>query len=156
MDCSLPGSSVHGVLQSRILEWIAIPFSRGSSQPRDQIQVSRITGRFFTTESPEKPTLPCTKAQKTSLSILFTQHLSLSLPYMSHKYMTLSISTWSQSFLQVKGTTGTIIEIIINGLYWKFTVYQVLWPASWWTLLSTNFGVGTVSVLNTQWRKLGG
>ena len=35
MDCSLPGSSVHGILQARILEWVAIPFSRGSSQLRD-------------------------------------------------------------------------------------------------------------------------
>ena len=35
MDCSPPGSSVHGILQARILEWVAIPFSRGSSQPRD-------------------------------------------------------------------------------------------------------------------------
>ena len=48
MDCSPPGSSVHGILQARILEWVAIPFSRGSSQPRDQIQVSCIGGRFFT------------------------------------------------------------------------------------------------------------
>ena len=37
MDCSLPGSSVHGILQARILEWVTIPFSRGSSQPRNQI-----------------------------------------------------------------------------------------------------------------------
>ena len=36
MDCSLPGSSVHGILQARILEWVAIAFSRGSSKPRDQ------------------------------------------------------------------------------------------------------------------------
>ena len=36
MDCSLPGSSVHGILQAKILEWVAIPYSRGSSQPRDQ------------------------------------------------------------------------------------------------------------------------
>ena len=48
MDCSPPGSSVHGILQARVLEWIAIPFSRGSSQPRDQTQVSHILGRFFT------------------------------------------------------------------------------------------------------------
>ena len=40
--------TVHGILQARILEWVAIPFSRGSSQPRDQPQVSRIAGRFFT------------------------------------------------------------------------------------------------------------
>ena len=48
MDCSLPGSSVHGILQARILEWVAIPFSRGSSRPKDQTQVSCIAGRFFT------------------------------------------------------------------------------------------------------------
>ena len=40
MDCSPPGSSVHGIFQARVLEWAAISFSRGSSQPRDQIQVS--------------------------------------------------------------------------------------------------------------------
>ena len=48
MGCSLPGSSVHGVLQTRILEWVAISFSRGSSQHRDWTQVSCIAGRFFT------------------------------------------------------------------------------------------------------------
>ena len=48
MDCSPPGSSVHGILQERILEWVAIPFSRGSSWPRDQTWVSCIAGRFFT------------------------------------------------------------------------------------------------------------
>ena len=48
MDCRPPGSSVHGVLQARILEWIAILFSRGSSWPRDQIKISCIVGRFFT------------------------------------------------------------------------------------------------------------
>ena len=48
MDCSPPGSSVHGILQARILEWVAIPFSRGSSQPRDRTLVSYIAGRFFT------------------------------------------------------------------------------------------------------------
>ena len=48
MDCSPPGSSVHGILQARILEWIAIPFSRRTSQPRDWTWVSHIAGRFFT------------------------------------------------------------------------------------------------------------
>ena len=48
MDCSPPGSSVHGILQARILEQIAVPFSRGSSQPRDCTQVSRIPGGFST------------------------------------------------------------------------------------------------------------
>ena len=48
MDCSLPGSSVHEIFQARVLEWVAISFSRGSSQPRDRTRVSRIAGRRFT------------------------------------------------------------------------------------------------------------
>ena len=48
MDYSPPGSSVHGILQAGILEWIAIPFSRGCSQPRDWTRVSCIAGGFFT------------------------------------------------------------------------------------------------------------
>ena len=48
MDCSPPGSSVHGISQARILEWVATSFSRGSSRPRDQTQVCCIAGRRFT------------------------------------------------------------------------------------------------------------
>ena len=48
MDYSLPGSSVHGTSQARVLEWVAISFSRGSSQPRDRTPVSSIVDRCFT------------------------------------------------------------------------------------------------------------
>ena len=48
MDYSPPGSSVHGISQARILEWVAMPFSRESSQPRDQTHISCTAGRFFT------------------------------------------------------------------------------------------------------------
>ena len=48
MDCSPPGCAVHGILQARILESIAVPLSRGSSQPRDRTQVYHIAGKFFT------------------------------------------------------------------------------------------------------------
>ena len=48
MDCNPAGSSVHGILQARMLEWVAISFSRGSSPLRDQTWVSHIAGRFFT------------------------------------------------------------------------------------------------------------
>ena len=54
MDCSPPGSSVHGVLQARLLEWIVMPSSKGSSQPSDQTRVSYvswISGGFFTTNA---------------------------------------------------------------------------------------------------------
>ena len=47
MDCSLSGSSIHGIFQARVLEWIAISFFRGPSRPRNQTQVSRIAGRRF-------------------------------------------------------------------------------------------------------------
>ena len=46
--CNPMDYTVHGILQARILEWVAFPFSRGSFQPRDQTQVSYIAGRFFT------------------------------------------------------------------------------------------------------------
>ena len=49
MDCSPPGSSVHGILQVRMLEWVAIPFSRESSWARNQTRVSCIASQFFTT-----------------------------------------------------------------------------------------------------------
>ena len=67
LDCSPSGSSVHGILQVRILEWVAMPFSRGSSQPRDGtclFCVSCIAGRFFTTEPLEKPLFIPTASQR--------------------------------------------------------------------------------------------
>ena len=48
VDCSLSASSIRGIFQARILEWVAISFSRGCSRPRDWTQVSHITGRCFT------------------------------------------------------------------------------------------------------------
>ena len=52
MNFSLPGSSVHGTFSERILEWVALPSSRGSSQPREQTCISCIAGGFFTPEPP--------------------------------------------------------------------------------------------------------
>ena len=55
MNCSPPGSSICGILQATILEWVAIPFFRGSSQPRDWIWVYCIAGRFITVWATSKP-----------------------------------------------------------------------------------------------------
>ena len=66
MNCSLPGSSVHGILQARILEWVAISSSRGFSWSRDQTCISCdscIAGRSFITEPPEKPICLVTQIQ---------------------------------------------------------------------------------------------
>ena len=63
MDCSLSGSSVHGILQVKILEWVAISFSRESSWPGDQTQVFNIAGRFFTLWATREKTLDRWKLQ---------------------------------------------------------------------------------------------
>ena len=73
MDCSLPGSSVHGILQARILAWVAIFSSRGSSWPRNWTGVSCIARGFFTTELPE------TSIQR-AVSHISSSSLSLGLP----------------------------------------------------------------------------
>ena len=54
-DCSPPGSSVHGIFQARILEWVAVSFSRGSSPLRDRTASPALAGGFFITEPPGKP-----------------------------------------------------------------------------------------------------
>ena len=89
---SLPGSSVHGILQARILEWVAIPFSRGSSWTRDQTQISPITGKVFTiwatregdsaSYSWQKSSgsfssfIPCIQSTISILLILFPRYIS--------------------------------------------------------------------------------
>ena len=56
VDCNLPGSSIHGISQARILEWVAISFFRGSSRSRDWTHIFSWAGGFFTTGPPGKPT----------------------------------------------------------------------------------------------------
>ena len=67
MDYSPPGSSIHGILQARILEWVAISFSRGSSQPRDQTQVSCIAGRCFKLWATKEARLSLKRTQITNV-----------------------------------------------------------------------------------------
>ena len=69
-DCNLPGSSARGIIQARILEWVAISFSRGSSQPRDLTYVScgsALTGKFFTVEPAGRNINNLTYADDTTL-----------------------------------------------------------------------------------------
>ena len=76
MDYSLPDFSVHGIFQARILEWVAISFSRGSSRPRDTAHISCLAGRFFTTEPPGKPLLSCGRGENTiSFRVLYVDAL---------------------------------------------------------------------------------
>ena len=72
MDCSPPGSSVHEIFQARILEWVAISFSKGSSSPRDETWISCAAGRFFTNwaNSPFQRLSDPILIQKSLLSLL--------------------------------------------------------------------------------------
>ena len=83
----LPGSSLHGILQERILEWVAIPFSRGSSQLRDQTSVSHIAGRFFTTWATKEA-----RMMPISLRNCSNFWLSIGCPWLAFPYLKACIS----------------------------------------------------------------
>ena len=71
MDSNLSGSSVHGIFQARVLEWIAISFSRGSSRPRNRTRISRIAGRRFTVWATREALVPYSniKQQREAASV---------------------------------------------------------------------------------------
>ena len=81
MDCSLSSSSIRGISQAKIMEWVAISFSRGSAWPRDQTCVSWIAGRFFTTEPPGKPVLVSNVQQNESVIHIHTYTYIYPLPW---------------------------------------------------------------------------
>ena len=97
MDCNPPGSSVHEILQSRILEWVAICFSRGSFWPRDQTQVSHVAGRFFTIW------VTLIKAKFNSFVQSFNKYL-----LSAHHRVILKIWWWAEKDL-VSATWGSIL-----------------------------------------------
>ena len=75
MDCSPPGSSVHRILQARILEWVAISFSRGCSQPRDQTQVSALQADSLLSE-PLWKSLSSLRSLISHVSLCFVWHIN--------------------------------------------------------------------------------
>ena len=115
MDCSPPGSSVHGILQARILEWVAIPFSKGSSWPRDRTRVSCIV-LFFScgghqsfvlpiicplTDLPWEFLFPLPKESQESLSPeknLRMQERSASASELSYPHNPIPLSEWLSAF----------------------------------------------------------
>ena len=105
MDCSPPGSSVHGISQARILEWVAMSYSRESSWPRDQTQISCIVGRFFTIwatreAKAERIRLLFTRRNHLrSLTLLFS-HLWKTLLWVCFSSSSISSAAISESFLR--------------------------------------------------------
>ena len=101
VDCSPPGSSVHGVLQARILEWVTIPFSKGSFWPRDWIWVPCIAGAFFTIWAAKEALISYTSMQSKKLKE--NPHASI-WPYNQDSLLTLL------GVLHAKGLCHLLIE----------------------------------------------
>ena len=102
MDYSLPGSSVHGILQARILEWVTITFSRGSSWHRDQTRVSYTAGRFFTIRAISK--------WKNETEILVTQSDSLQFHGLG---LTKCLCPWDS----LSKNTGVGCHFLLQGIF---------------------------------------
>ena len=126
MDCSPPGSSVHEILQARILEWVAMPSSRGSSRPRDRTWAfcgSCTAGEFFSTESLGKPDLclvfPYDSIQPSSLLHIFFYGL-IHLKFISTHAYQISADFKYQSiavlFLIPRGSDLVLVSQIIRYL----------------------------------------
>ena len=98
MDCSLLGSSVHGILQARILEWVGVFSSKGSSQPRNRTHISCSAGRFFTAEPWGKPMKPHVPREVASNYCLALYKISLLLFTIGqHRLVDLYLQGWKCS-----------------------------------------------------------
>ena len=115
--CSSPGSSVHGISQARILEGVAISFSRGSSWPRDRTCIFSLPGRYFTLEPPRKPTW----------SLL--EKLFFKKKKKAHCFQ--KCCRWPPGSHHVRSSDGTLY-ILMWQLFYFFLVASVLscWPGN--------------------------
>ena len=96
MDSSQPSSSVHGIFQARILEWVAISFSRRSCQPRDRTRVSRIVGRRFTVWATREGLCPLHKGIKAERSQGLREGVSeFCIPKFESRFCYFTIAVWS-------------------------------------------------------------
>ena len=135
MDCSPPSSSVYGILQARILEWVAIQFSRGSSQPRDWTQVSCIAGRFFTIWATRETLYTGVGCHALLQGIFPTQRLNPGLPHALHVDSLLSES-WGKPKNTGMGSLSllqgnfTIQELNPGLLHCKRILYQLSYPGN--------------------------
>ena len=96
VDCSLPCTSIHGIFQAKILEWIAISFSRRSSQPRDQtcvFSISALASGFFTTDPPGS-------VKYNTLSLNYVEPMLCSLYIIQKRFPNLTIFLFFLSFFK--------------------------------------------------------
>ena len=130
MDCSLPGSSVHGIFQARVLEWVAIPFSQGSSWPWDWTWVSCITGGFLTVSATrEAPTMTQNFNQRTDDLKSIKNHQLMKSGYLVDRIMNKreKKDTWPGIFAVWKASMGRDFWLWIIPGTLKFLVwYEIL------------------------------
>ena len=130
MECSLPSFSVHGISQTRILEWVAISFSRGISQPSDRNPISWLASGFFTPEPPVKVKAQVTQSYPT---------LCESIDYTIYGILQAKILEWV-AFLTSRGcyqpTDGTQVSHIAGRFFIR-----------WATREPQEYGVGNLSFL---------
>ena len=150
MDCSPPGSSVHGILQARILEWVAISFSRGSSPSRDRTQFSHIAGGFTLWATRDAPYGEChyvkisTKKKQTWLGFLKCNKAVITkgwdFDFFFYAFMPLlplrKISTFitlSRMFLKVANMASPLTCLCSHGIglhSLNYTVENLSWTSS--------------------------
>ena len=107
IDCSLPGSSVHRIHQARILEWVAVSFSRGSFWPRNWTQVSCIAGRLFTDGA----------TRETRLPLLTTSSPFLPLQYILWEYFFWFSLTYSRSVVCKLASQRTNSKVMVHSFH---------------------------------------
>ena len=153
MDCSLPGSSIHGIFQARVLEQIAISISRGSSQPRDQTCVFCLAGILFTTEPSGKP-----------LILYFPQITT----YIHPSYGFVLGTVYLGATLTLR--LVALANIILVDIMWAEPWYRLDWPKSlfrffcmtlWKTQMNffanailASFGLTLLGSSDLPWEKL--
>ena len=131
LDCSPPGSSVHGILQARILEWIAMPSSRGFSQPRDLTCVSCIAGGFFTSWPAREAHLYL----HLYLWSIFISHVLLPSHLSSSPELSGTLHPWplGNSLMQ----TGVVLLFLMSA-YHLFSPHGYALGTTWWKLSLCN------------------
>ena len=148
MDCSPPGSSVHGIFQAWILEWVAVSFSRGSSWPRDRTRVSRIVGRcltiWATREAHQKHRRVVVSFKRMSVEIFYRWNL------LPRSQLANYMHSWRQEAAK-KGPTGKYLGNPIRSSYsasvdlkWSSSTVDVWlfatpWPVAHQAPLSMGF-----------------
>ena len=129
MDCSTSGFSVHGILQARILEWVAISFSRGSSRPRDRTQISCILGeesaRFFTVWVTRGSPMKVPKVSSKMTLIPPSSNIAF--------IFLIGLKSWTRAVFQLTCfgeplLPGLVIFLNDSKNDWGQWIHQLLWP----------------------------